>query len=230
MKTGKFNSASLLNKLGKASKVEKGAKIVEDFRPEVVTARQVNKFTLNASASKLIGAGAGDHVDILVIPDADSINERFIIVKSTEAQGGSKLACATKREGVGHVQNFNKSVVWSQMINTENANAEPMDKKGLIHAGLVKKTYTETDPKTGKEYFTDLAMHTVGYEVVKIGDNVEMAGEVWAEAFVLCDPRVTKYDEKIAPSLKAVEASKEEGEATEADVEAVNEEVPVQEI
>ena len=80
MKKSVFSAA----KLAGLTAVNRGTKSSNDIRPAITTARGMNKFTMNASASALIGCGHGDRVVMFAMPNADSINERFFIVNGSE--------------------------------------------------------------------------------------------------------------------------------------------------
>ena len=111
MKKSVFSAA----KLAGLTAVNRGTKSSNDIRPAITTARGMNKFTMNASASALIGCGHGDRVVMFAMPNADSINERFFIALSAGSEG-CKLASAGNTKGTGRPQSFNYAGVWSQML------------------------------------------------------------------------------------------------------------------
>lgn len=94
MKKSVFSAA----KLAGLTAVNRGTKSSNDIRPAITTARGMNKFTMNASASALIGCGHGDRVVMFAMPNADSINERFFIALSAGSEG-CKLASAGNTKG-----------------------------------------------------------------------------------------------------------------------------------
>lgn len=96
MKKSVFSAA----KLAGLTAVNRGTKSSNDIRPAITTARGMNKFTMNASASALIGCGHGDRVVMFAMPNADSINERFFIALSAGSEG-CKLASAGNTKGTG---------------------------------------------------------------------------------------------------------------------------------
>ena len=110
MKKSVFSAA----KLAGLTAVNRGTKSSNDIRPAITTARGMNKFTMNASASALIGCGHGDRVVMFAMPNADSINERFFIALSAGSEG-CKLASAGNTKGTGRPQSFNYAGVWSQV-------------------------------------------------------------------------------------------------------------------
>ena len=71
------------SKLSNLNVVAKGTKTTNDARPEVVTGRAINKFTMNASAAALLDVDNGDNVVMFYIPDAESLDEKFFIAKGT---------------------------------------------------------------------------------------------------------------------------------------------------
>ena len=107
MKKSVFSSA----KLSKLNAVARGTKSSNDVRPAITTARGINKFTMNASASALMNCQHGDRVVMFALPDAENINEKFFIAVSV-GEEGCKIASAGNTKGVGRPQSFNYSGIW----------------------------------------------------------------------------------------------------------------------
>jgi len=138
MKKSVFSAA----KLAGLTAVNRGTKSSNDIRPAITTARGMNKFTMNASASALIGCGHGDRVVMFAMPNADSINERFFIALSAGSEG-CKLASAGNTKGTGRPQSFNYAGVWSQML-MQDKDAAPVGERVLADKGLMEEVETQT--------------------------------------------------------------------------------------
>ena len=69
------------SKLSNLNVVAKGTKTTNDARPEVVTGRAINKFTMNASAAALLDVDNGDNVVMFYIPDAESLDESSLLLR-----------------------------------------------------------------------------------------------------------------------------------------------------
>lgn len=188
MKKSVFNAA----KLAKLSAVSRGTKSSNDVRPAITTGRAINKFTMNASASALIGCQHGDRIVMFAMPDAENINERFFIALS-QGEEGCKLASAGNTKGVGRPQNFNYAGIWSQMLMQDCATA-PVGEKVLQDKGLMAVTETQLG-RDGKMCSAVLAVKRVEYGVELVVDEngdamgVELDGVSYEKLFVLTEPK-----------------------------------------
>ena len=190
MKKSVFSAA----KLAGLTAVNRGTKSSNDIRPAITTARGMNKFTMNASASALIGCGHGDRVVMFAMPNADSINERFFIALSAGSEG-CKLASA------GSPQSFNYAGVWSQML-MQDKDAAPVGERVLADKGLMEEVETQKG-RDGKMCTAVLATKRVEYGVEEVKDEngefipVEVGDTIYEKVYVLVDPKeVTLEDEK----------------------------------
>ena len=187
MKKSVFSAA----KLAGLTAVNRGTKSSNDIRPAITTARGMNKFTMNASASALIGCGHGDRVVMFAMPNADSINERFFIALSAGSEG-CKLASAGNTKGTGRPQSFNYAGVWSQML-MQDKDAAPVGERVLA----------DKKGRDGKMCTAVLATKRVEYGVEEVKDEngdfipVEVGDTIYEKVYVLVDPKeVTLEDEK----------------------------------
>ena len=195
MKKSVFSAA----KLAGLTAVNRGTKSSNDIRPAITTARGMNKFTMNASASALIG-GHGDRVVMFAMPNADSINERFFIALSAGSEG-CKLASAGNTKGTGRPQSFNYAGVWSQML-MQDKDAAPVGERVLADKGLMEEVETQKG-RDGKMCTAVLATKRVEYGVEEVKDEngefipVEVGDTIYEKVYVLVDPKeVTLEDEK----------------------------------
>lgn len=196
MKKSVFSAA----KLAGLTAVNRGTKSSNDIRPAITTARGMNKFTMNASASALIGCGHGDRVVMFAMPNADSINERFFIALSAGSEG-CKLASAGNTKGTGRPQSFNYAGVWSQML-MQDKDAAPVGERVLADKGLMEEVETQKG-RDGKMCTAVLATKRVEYGVEEVKDEegefipVQIDDTIYEKVYVLVDPKeVTLEDEK----------------------------------
>ena len=193
MKKSVFNAA----KLSKLSTVTRGTKSSNDVRPAITTGRAINKFTMNASASALIGCQHGDRVVMFAMPNADSINERFFIAISQNEEG-CKLASAGNTKGVGRPQSFNYSGIWSQML-LQDVDAAPVGEKVLMDKGLMAEVETQKG-RDGQMCSAILAVKRVEYGVELVVDDennpmeVEIDGVQYDRLYVLTEPKDIAVD------------------------------------
>ena len=143
MKKSVFSAA----KLAGLTAVNRGTKSSNDIRPAITTARGMNKFTMNASASALIGCGHGDRVVMFAMPNADSINERFFIALSAGSEG-CKLASAGNTKGrdgkMCTAVLATKRVEYGvEEVKDENGDFIPVQ----IDDTIYEKVYVLVDPK-----------------------------------------------------------------------------------
>lgn len=212
MKKSVFSAA----KLSSLTAVSRGTKSSNDIRPAITTARGMNKFTMNASASALIGCGHGDRVVMFAMPNADSINERFFIALSAGNEG-CKLASAGNTKGTGRPQSFNYAGVWSQML-MQDKDAAPVGERVLTDKGLMEEVETQKG-RDGKMCKTVLATKRVEYGVEEVKDEngefipVEIDDVIYEKVYVLVDPQeVTledKSEEEEQPASEGAQAEEE---------------------
>lgn len=195
MKKSVFTSG----KLAKLNAVARGTKSSNDVRPAITTGRAINKFTMNASASELIGVGHGDRIVMFSLPGAESINEKFFIAVSV-ADEGCKLASAGNTKGTGRPQSFNYSGIWSQMLQ-KSVDAAPCGEAVLVDAGLMAKVATQLG-REGQQCYATLANKRVEYGVELVTDEngdvlpVEVDGVIYEKIFVLVDPKDIAVEEE----------------------------------
>lgn len=194
MKKSVFTSA----KLSKLNAVARGTKSSNDVRPAITTGRAINKFTMNASASALMGCGHGDRVVMFALPGAESIDEKFFIAVSTGDEG-CKLASAGGTKGVGRPQSFNYSGIWSQMLQ-QDVDAAPCGEAALVEKGLMAEVATQLG-RDGQQCYATLANKKVEYGVELVTDEnddalpVEVDGIIYEKVFVLVEPKELSVDE-----------------------------------
>lgn len=195
MKKSVFSAA----KLSGLTAVSRGTKSSNDIRPAITTARGMNKFTMNASASALIGCGHGDRVVMFAMPNADSINERFFIALSAGNEG-CKLASAGNTKGTGRPQSFNYAGVWSQML-MQDKDAAPVGERVLTDKGLMEEVETQKG-RDGKMCKAVLATKRVEYGVEEVKDEndefipVEIDDVIYEKVYVLVDPQEVTLEDK----------------------------------
>lgn len=195
MKKSVFTSG----KLAKLNAVARGTKSSNDVRPAITTGRAINKFTMNASASELIGAGHGDRIVMFSLPGAESINEKFFVAVSV-ADEGCKLASAGNTKGTGRPQSFNYSGIWSQMLQ-KSVDAAPCGEAVLVDAGLMAKVATQLG-REGQQCYATLANKRVEYGLELVTDEagdalpVEVDGVIYEKIFVLVDPKDIAVEEE----------------------------------
>lgn len=210
MNNSKFTAAKLTG----LTAVDRGTKTSSDVRPAITTARGMNKFVMNASASQLMGCGHGDRVVMFALPNAENINEKFFIAVSPKEDLGCKLASAGNKTGVGRPQNFNYASIWSQMLS-KDVNAAPMGERALIGKGLMDRFATQKG-RDGELCYAMLATKRVEYGLELVKDDkgeiipVEIDGIIYDKIFALVDPvdlqveagvvDVTKMDEAETPT------------------------------
>lgn len=197
MKKSVFSAAKLAN----LSPVIRGTKVSNDVRPAITTARGINKFTMNASASALMGCQHGDRVVMFAMPNADSINEKFFIALSANNEG-CKLASAGNTQGVGRPQNFNYSGIWSQML-MQDKDAAPAGEKYLVEKGFMQETETQKG-RDGNMCKAVLATKRVEYGLEPVKDEngdfipVTIEDVTYEKVYVLVDPKEVALDDKTA--------------------------------
>lgn len=195
MKKSVFSAAKLSGLIA----VSRGTKSSNDIRPAITTARGMNKFTMNASASALIGCGHGDRVVMFAMPNADSINERFFIALSASNEG-CKLASAGNTKGTGRPQSFNYAGVWSQML-MQDKDAAPVGERVLTDKGLMEEVETQKG-RDGKMCKAVLATKRVEYGVEEVKDKngefipVEIDDVIYEKVYVLVDPQEVTLEDK----------------------------------
>lgn len=195
MKKSVFTSG----KLAKLNAVARGTKSSNDVRPAITTGRAINKFTMNASASELIGAGHGDRIVMFSLPGAESINEKFFVAVSVGDEG-CKLASAGNTKGTGRPQSFNYSGIWSQMLQ-KSVDAAPCGEAVLVDAGLMAKVATQLG-REGQQCYATLANKRVEYGIELVTDEagdalpVEVDGVIYEKIYVLVDPKDIAVEEE----------------------------------
>lgn len=164
------------SKLSNLNVVAKGTKTTNDARPEVVTGRAINKFTMNASAAALLDVDNGDNVVMFYIPDAESLDEKFFIAKGTDKD--AKLASSNKTIGVPKVLSFSYSSLWSLMVQ-EDLEAQPLGERALVEKGIMEYVPTQMgrDKGDGKKEmcYANLVPYQLAYEVELVADENEVA-------------------------------------------------------
>lgn len=201
MKKSVFTSG----KLAKLNAVARGTKSSNDVRPAITTGRAINKFTMNASASELIGAGHGNRIVMFSLPGAESINEKFFVAVSVGDEG-CKLASAGNTKGTGRPQSFNYSGIWSQMLQ-KSVDAAPCGEAVLVEAGLMAKVATQLG-REGQQCYATLANKRVEYGVELVTDEagdalpVEVDGVIYEKIYVLVDPKdIAVEDDEVATEV-----------------------------
>lgn len=214
---------SILNaaKLSGLTVVARGMKSSNDVRPAITTARGMNKLTMNASASQLIGCQHGDRVVMFALPDPQNINERFFIALSAGNEG-CKISSSGKAVGVGRPQAFNYSGIWSQML-LQKVDAAPVGERVLVDMGLMQEIETQKG-RDGEMCSAVLATKRVEYGVELVTDEdgdaipVTLAdGTMYEKVYVLTDPKEV--------SIESEDANEENGEADEDNTESEDNEI-----
>lgn len=201
------------SKLSKLSAVARGQKSSNDIRPAITTARAINKFTMNASASALLGVGAGDRVVMFSLPEADNINERFFIAKSA-GNVGCKLASAGNTKGTGRPQSFNYAAIWSQML-MQDPKAAPCGVDVLVDKGLMHEVETQEN-KEGVMCKATLAVKKVEYGLSLVTDEagdaipLEIDDVLYEEVYALVEPKEFACEDDAEEATDAEQAYDEE--------------------
>lgn len=209
MKKSVFNPS----KLSKLSAVARGQKSSNDIRPAITTARAINKFTMNASASALLGVGAGDRVVMFSLPEADDINERFFIAKSA-GNVGCKLASAGNTKGTGRPQSFNYAAIWSQML-MQDPKAAPCGVDVLVNKGLMHEVETQEN-KDGVMCKAILAVKKVEYGLSLVTDEagdaipLDIDNVLYEEVYALVEPKEFACEDDAEEDTDAEQAYDEE--------------------
>lgn len=162
-----------------------GTKATGASRPELTVTPTVNKFNLNALASKKMGLENGDHITILTKSDPESVNDMYFICKGIGAGNQAKLASVNKVSGVGRALNFNYSGIWSKMLQMDTEAVEASGET-LVEKDLAVKSVTDADNVS----YT--ALRKIHFE---IGDpiTVEINDEA-VEVFPLQDAKIEDYN------------------------------------
>lgn len=211
MKKSVFN-ASKFNKL---TAVARGTKASNDIRPAITTGRAFNKFTMNASASNLLGAQHGDRLIMFVLPDAETINERFFVALS-QNEDGAKLASAGNTKGVGRPQAFNYAGIWSQMVLMDKDTA-PVGSAVLVDKGIMAEVETQKG-RQGQQCTAILANKRVEYGLSLVEDEngdaiaVELDGVIYEKVYALVDPKELAVEENEETEEVEADAATEEEE------------------
>lgn len=171
-------------------KAAKNAKVSTELRPEVITNRGFNKFTLNGKACNMMNIKTGDGVYMFVDTSASDVNSMFVIAKAPEGEG-LKVAAAGKSMEVGRPVNYNYSGVYSQMIQ-QIPGAIEVSEEALVEMGLMRNEYTQKNKK-GEDCFANLATRRVKYEVVSLGEAV-IGGVEYPEVFGLTNVKVKECE------------------------------------
>lgn len=207
------------SKLSGLSAVTRGTKANNDVRPAITTARGINKFTMNASASALMQVQHNDRVVMFSLPKADSIDEKFFIAAAAGSEG-CKLSSAGKTKGVGRPQSFNYAGIWSQML-AKDKDAAPMGEAILVDKGLMAEATTQVGAD-GEMCKTILAVKKVEYGLEPVVDEegefipVEVDGVTYEKVFVLTKPKdvyVVANDEDANDSEDVVYESDSENDS-----------------
>lgn len=183
------------SKLSKLSAVAKGTKTTNDSRPELVTGRALNKFTLNSSAAELLNVEDGSYVTLFTLPDAEDFNSKFFIAKGTKDTKSAKLTSAGHKKGFMPLA-FSYSSVWSLMIQLD-INAKPLGERSLVEAGLMQYVPTQLGRKkedgTQAMSYANLLPYTIGFGLELVtdeeGNNIplEVDGITYEKVYVLTD-------------------------------------------
>ena len=196
----------------KAKVAVDGKRTVVETTPIIKCLSQINKFSMNNLASKVLSCSAGDRIK-LIVTDSPELNGRFLVVKCSENDSkGAKLTASAGNEGSVAALNFNYVGVYSQMqskdIDAEEKNGEQLVKEGVALA-------------RANTFYLD---HTTAFTVVKVDDiseeepleifdeNDELV-ESFTEVFALIDGEIEKVDNTRVINRKAKEVVT--GEATE---------------
>lgn len=219
------------SKLSNLNVVAKGTKTTNDARPEVVTGRAINKFTMNASAAALLDVDNGDNVVMFYIPDAESLDEKFFIAKGTAKD--AKLASSNKTIGVPKVLNFSYSSLWSLMIQ-EDLDAQPLGERALVEKGIMKYVPTQMgrDKGDGKKEmcYANLVPYQLAYEVELVTDEngvaipVTVGDTTYERVFVLKNVIKRYPDENKKEAIKNKDV---ENEVEDNNVETEDIDIPV---
>ena len=189
-----------------------GKRTVVETTPIIKCLSQINKFSMNNLASKVLSCSAGDRIK-LIVTDSPELNGRFLVVKCSENDSkGAKLTASAGNEGSVAALNFNYVGVYSQMqskdVDAEEKNGEQLVKEGVALA-------------RANTFYLD---HTTAFTVVKVDDiseeepleifdeNDELV-ESFTEVFALIDGEIEKVDNTRVINRKAKEVVT--GEATE---------------
>lgn len=205
MKKSVFTSA----KLSKLNAVARGTKSSNDTRPAITTGRAANKFTMNASASNLLGCQHGDRIVMFSLPGAESIDEKFFIALAVGDEG-CKLASAGATKGVGRPQSFNYASIWSQMIQMD-VDAAPCGVAALVEKGLMEEVPTQLG-REGQQCYATLANKQVEYGLSLVEDEdgnaipVEVEDVIYEKVYVLVEPKEIEVD----AATEVEEATEEE--------------------
>lgn len=190
MKKSQFNFSNL-------RKAVKGQKVSNDIRPEIMTGTAINKFTMNGSASQIIGLADGDYLMLFENPDATGMDDKYFVAK-TVSDEGAKVASAQHSKGTGRPLTFNFSGIWSKMLQCE-VDALTLGMDALVEKGLMKEVETQKN-KEGVMLTATLAVQRVGYLVERIEDEdgaaveLSMGDTVYPEFFALKAPRIVPVE------------------------------------
>lgn len=200
--------------------VQTGTKATNETSPVLTVISIPNKFQINKLAAIEMGLSIGDRVRIFDNTDAENINERFFIGKTSEDDtAGAKLGRAnsgsTANDGIDMI--FNYSDVWACLLQGE-AKSVALGTDALCETGDCVKGLTNS----GKERYratksVKLQLEHAGVAVV---DGVEF--DLWALVGYKSVARTESEIQKdITKTSKEAASSTTEDSASDADLDEV---------
>lgn len=180
--------------LGNLSIAAKGVKSSNDVRPEILTGRAFNKFTMNGLASSLMQLQDGDSMVIISDDSSDDLNNKYYLAKTSDDLG-VKLASVGHAKGFGKALSFNYAGKWSEMIQnaTDRTDAKAVGKASMINADYLVKEATQLNKK-GEQSYDELSTYRIGYQVEELMEDgepvkdVTIDGVTFEKLFVLTNP------------------------------------------
>lgn len=190
--------------------VPTGTKASNDTVPTVTVLGIPNKFHINRLATVMMGLTIKDRVRIFDNKEAESLDERYFIAKTSQDDPASaKLGKANSgnKSETGIDMSFNYSGVWSILVQGKH-DAVEMGYDALVASGVVVKGATSS----GREKYR--AASAIKLEVVYAGTAT--IDEIEYEVYALTNYKATrKSDEELASELAA--AAKKEADAAGSD-------------
>jgi hypothetical protein len=193
-------------------------KASNDTAPTITCLGIPNKLQINRLAAAEMGLKLGDRVRIFDFKDAESMNERFFIAKTTADDPNSakvgKANSGTSSE-VGIDLAFNYAAVWSVLVQGDPKAVE-LGYDAMVEKGCCVKGETVT----GRPKYRSTKVVKVGIEVAS-DEPAEIEGRVYEKVFAFVNYSSTNRSaEDIAKDMEKAAAKEEDSnDASDVDFE-----------
>ena len=182
--------------LSKLNKVKHNVKATGSLVPELTLVPTMNKFSLNAVASKLLKLVSGQTISFIEDDSVDSLDKRFYLTAGY-GDDAAKLAASNKKEEDGLSLQFTWAGIYGRMMaNKPNSPELPME--ALVEMGVMVKR--QTTPKAGSTGEPNTAYSAAKKLVfgIELAGNVQLEGMEEAQPiYVLVRPRFVEYTARV---------------------------------